>query len=68
MRDPEDYRLTFRQPANCRLEECNAFVGIDTNAGNPNFLDITMQGVAGCWVAVGFSPTQNMVGSFVSIC
>lgn len=66
MRDPEDYRLRFRQPANCLLEECSVFVGIDTNTGDPSILDITMQGVAGGWLAAGFSLTQNMVSSSVS--
>ena len=61
-RDPEDYRLTFRTPANCLLDECNVFVGIDTNNGSSEYLDITMQGVAGGWLAVGFSFTANMVG------
>jgi hypothetical protein len=37
------------------------FVGIDTNNGSSEYLDITMQGVAGGWLAVGFSFTQNMV-------
>ena len=62
MRDPEDYRLTFRSPSNCLLDECRVFVGIDSNAGSSDYLDITMQGVAGGWLAVGFTFTQNMVG------
>lgn len=61
MRNPEDYRITFRQPSGCQLAECNVFVGIDTNTGDPSQLDITMQGVAGGWLAVGFTATQNMV-------
>lgn len=61
MRNPEDYRLTFRQPPNCQLADCNIFVGIDTNTGDPSLLDITMQGVSGGWLAVGFSLSQNMV-------
>ena len=61
-RDPEDYRLTFRTPPNCLLDECNVFVGIDTNVGSPAYLDITMQGLANGWLAVGFTTTQNMVG------
>ena len=61
VRDPEDYRLTFRTPSNCLLNECNVFVGIDTNVGSPGYLDITMQGVAGGWLAVGFTFTQSMV-------
>ena len=66
IRNPENYRLTFRTPPNCLLDECRVFVGIDTNVDNPAFLDITMQGVAEGWLAVGFSPTQSMVGSLVS--
>ena len=61
VQDPELYRLSFRHPANCTLSDCNAFIGIDTNAGDPSLLDITMQGMAGGWLAVGFSPTPNMV-------
>ena len=60
-KDPEDYRLTFRDPPECHASSCDVFVGIDTNAGNPDFLDIYLEGVADGWVAVGFTETANMV-------
>ena len=65
MRAPEDYRLTFGTPANCQPDQCTVFVGIDTNVDNPMFLDITMQGTAQGWVAVGFSSTPSMVNSSI---
>ena len=61
VRAPLAYRIIFRSPANCDPSTCNIFVGIDTNTGNPNFLDIYMEGNAQGWVAVGFSDTRNMV-------
>ena len=61
IRNIEDYRLTFRQPPGCQLANCSVVVGIDTNTGDPTVLDIAMQGVAGGWLAVGFSPSQSMV-------
>ena len=61
MRDPEEYRLTFRTPDGCNVTNCTSFVGIDTNTGNPGILDIYMEGEAQGWVAVGFTETRNMV-------
>ena len=61
-KDPEDYRLTFRDPPNCIMSKCDVFIGIDTNAGDPDFLDIYLEGQAGGWVAVGFTETPDMVG------
>ena len=43
------------------MSECDVFVGIDTNTGDPDFLDIYLEGSAGGWVAVGFTGTANMV-------
>ena len=37
------------------------FVGIDTNSGDPGFLDIYLEGMADGWVAVGFTKSPNMV-------
>ena len=62
-REPGNYRLIFRNPENCISSECDIFVGIDTNSGDDSFLDIYMEGSARDWVAVGFSDSQNMVGS-----
>ena len=64
VRAPTDSRLIFRSrfPTNCDPSTCDIFVGIDTNAGNPGFLDIYMEGNAQGWVAVGFSDSRNMVG------
>ena len=61
VRDPEDYRLTFRTPEGCNVTNCTSFVGIDTNTGNPGILDIYMEGEAQGWVAVGFTDTRSMV-------
>ena len=61
MRDPEEYRLTFRTPAGCNASNCTSFIGIDTNIGNPGVLDIYMEGEAQGWVAVGFTETRSMV-------
>jgi len=51
----------MRSPEGCDPAQCDIFVGIDTNAGNPQYLDITLQGNSQGWIAVGFSATQNMV-------
>ena len=56
-----DYRLRIRDPPGCDLSECDLYVGIDTNTGDPEFLDIYMEGNAQGWVAVGFSETRDMV-------
>ena len=40
---------------------CTTFIGIDTNAGNSDYLDIYMEGTTQGWVAVGFTRTANMV-------
>ncbi len=61
MRDLEDYRIALRTPENCVPTECDLFVGIDTNAGDSDWLDVHIQGNADTWVAVGFSETNNMV-------
>ena len=63
VRNPEDYRLTFRTPPGCNVSiNCTSFVGIDINAGNNGVLDIYMEGLALGWVAVGFTkPDNNMV-------
>ena len=65
VRAPTDSRLIFRSPANCDPSTCDIFVGIDTNTGNPGFLDIYMEGNAQGWVAVGFSDSPNMVGILI---
>ena len=62
VRNPEDYRLTFRTPPGCIVSNCTSFVGIDVNTGNDGVLDIYMEGQALGWVAVGFTkPNSNMV-------
>ena len=47
------------------MSECDVFVGIDTNVGNPDFLDIYLEGHADGWVAVGFTETPDMVGQLL---
>ena len=61
MRAPGDYRLTFQDPPGCSPTNCDVFVGIDTNAGDSNYLDIYLEGEADGWVAVGFSSSPSMV-------
>lgn len=61
IRDPEQYRLTFRTPDGCIVSNCTTFIGIDTNTGDSGVLDIYMEGEALGWVAVGFTETRNMV-------
>ena len=43
------------------MSKCDVFVAIDTNAGDPAFLDIYLEGTADGWVAVGFTDTPDMV-------
>ena len=59
-----DYRLTFRNPPNCTVSSCDVFVGIDTNLGDPSFLDIYLEGKADGWIAVGFTETPSMVSEY----
>lgn len=61
-RNPEDYTLTFRDPAGCNVSDCVFFAGIDVNTGNTDYLDIYIEGDTASWVAVGFTDTPNMVG------
>lgn len=56
-----DYRLMFSSPSGCIQPDCLVFAGIDTNSGNPDYLDFYISGQAESWVAVGFSPTRSMV-------
>ena len=60
-RSPGDYRLQFFSPEGCNISDCDLYIGIDTNTGDNDFLDIYMEGTAAGWVAVGFSATNNMV-------
>ena len=64
---PGDYRLTFRNPPGCAPSACDVFVGIDTNSGNSDFLDIYLEGEADGWVAVGFSSTPSMVSNAAAL-
>ena len=65
VRAPTESRLIFRSPANCDPSTCDIFVGIDTNTGNPGFLDIYMEASTQGWVAVGFSDSMSMVRIFI---
>ena len=60
-RAPLDYRLRIRDPPGCAPSECELYVGIDTNTGDAEFLDIYIEGNAQGWVAIGFSDTRDMV-------
>ena len=59
--DAADYRLQRREPDGCNPDDCDYFLGVDTNSGNSSYLDFYLVGRATGWVAVGFSPTANMV-------
>ena len=60
-RDGGDYRLRYRDPANCSPDSCDYFIGIDTNRDNASYLDFYIVGRASGWVAVGLTGTANMV-------
>ena len=64
-RAPLDYRLRIRDPPGCDPSECDLYVGIDTNTGDAEFLDIYIEGDAQGWVAVGFSDTRDMVNTIL---
>ena len=61
VRNASDYRLFYREPSGCEPDNCDIFVGIDTNEGDTTFLDFYLVGKAEGWVAVGFSETSSMV-------
>lgn len=61
VRNASDYRLLYREPSDCEPDNCDFFVGIDTNEGDMTFLDFYLVGKAEGWVAVGFSETSSMV-------
>ena len=61
MRAPGEYRLRYHDPINCDPDSCDYFMGIDTNGGNPLYLDFYLTAEIEGWVAVGFSETANMV-------
>jgi hypothetical protein len=67
-RNASEYRLHYHQPHGCHPEDCDYFVGIDTNEGDPSFLDFYLVGKAKGWVAVGFSKTANMFKTDVVGC
>ena len=41
-----------RDPPNCDPEDCDYFVGINTNENNATYLDFYLTGVISGWVAV----------------
>ena len=51
----------IKEPSSCNVSDCSVFVGIDTNRGNDEFLNVYMEANAEAWVAVGFSNSANMV-------
>ena len=48
-------------PEACAQSECDYFVGINPSSSDKNLLEITLEGRARGWVAVGFSKTPSMV-------
>ena len=67
-RSATDYSLIFREPEECDPSACNTFIGIDTNQGNSDYMDIYMEGATEGWIAVGFTKTPNMVCPFQGVC
>ena len=63
IRAPGDYRLRYHNPVNCDPNNCTYFMGIDTNEGNPFYLDVYLTAEIDGWVAVGFSESPDMVCS-----
>ncbi len=45
------------------MPDCKLLVAIDTNAGDPNYLDFYISAQTQSWAAVGFSQTRSMVGT-----
>ena len=62
------YRLVTTIPAGCDPSNCDYYLGIRTNDEDPQFLDFMMVGKAQGWIAVGFSPKQEMVDPFGPTC
>ena len=62
-RNDSEQRIALSLPGDCRdsTEDCFLFVGIDTNREDRSYLDFTVEGKAGGWVAAGFSKTPDMV-------
>ena len=58
----EAFTTTLRLPEGCRREDCDYFVGIGPEEKDHNLLHFVLEGKAKGWVAIGFSPTPNMVG------
>ena len=56
-----EYRLRYREPRGCVPDDCDYFVGIDTNEGESSFLDVYLVGKTRGWVALGLTKTANMV-------
>lgn len=48
-------------PEGCHDRECNYFVRIQRDEQDHNLLLFKLEGNAQGWIAVGFSPTPNMV-------
>lgn len=61
-----EFKKTF--PSHCNRTTCDYYISIQTNAENPHFLDFVLEASAQGWVAIGFSSTPGMVGSFVFLC
>ena len=53
--------MIYRSPEGCVPSNCTTFIGIDRNQGNPDYLDIHMEGSTEGWIAVGFTENPSMV-------
>ena len=54
------FQFTRGIPEGCNPSECDYFIGINPSK-NKNLLDITLEGNAKGWIAVGFTKTPSMV-------
>ena len=64
---PDAYGLQVVSPSGCTCVDCDLFIGIAINTGDDGFLDIYMEGSAAGWIAVGFSETADMVGTYLIV-
>ena len=57
------YRVQVGLPKGCdqSSNECDYFLGINTNTENSSLIDFTLQAKTNGWAAVGFSKTPSMV-------
>ena len=60
------YRLNATVPDGCP-DNADYTVMVRTNNRNPSFLDFYLEGETSGWIAVGFSPTDDMVCAHIHV-